>query len=188
MRIYTKTGDNGTTGMFGAGRIPKYHPRVAANGDVDELNAWLGLCRVRVQDSAAAPLAALLARIQNTLFSVGAQITTPQQSAAYANIPKVVAADITWLEAAIDRLTADLPELTQFILPGGSLAASMLHVARTVCRRAERSVAAARAADIPLDPLVLQYLNRMSDLLFTMARWANRGENTQEIPWKKGKP
>lgn len=185
MRIYTKTGDDGTTGMFGAGRIPKHHPRVAANGDVDELNAWLGLCRARVQDSAAEPLSALIARIQNTLFAVGSQITTPLQSAGYANIPKVAAADITWLETAIDRLTADLQPLAQFILPGGSPAAAVLHIARTVCRRAERSVAAARAADVPLDPLILQYLNRLSDLLFTMARWANVVENMQEIPWQK---
>ncbi len=185
MRIYTKTGDDGTTGMFGAGRIPKHHPRVAANGDVDELNSWLGLCCARVMDSAAAALAPVLAHIQNKLFSVGSQITTPLQSAVYDKIPKITPADIRFLEVAIDRLTSDLPELTQFILPGGSSPAAVLHIARSVCRRAERSVAAVRAADIPLDPLILQYLNRLSDLLFTMARWANQQENVGETIWQK---
>lgn len=185
MRIYTKTGDDGTTGMFGAGRIPKHHPRVVANGNVDELNSWLGLCRARVSDSAAAPLAPVLAHIQNKLFAVGSLITTPQQSAVYTKIPKITPADVQWLEAAIDRLTADLPELKEFILPGGSPAAAVLHIARSVCRRAERSLVAARAAEVRLDPLILQYLNRLSDLLFTMARWANWRESIPEKTWEK---
>lgn len=185
MKIYTKTGDDGTTGMFGAGRIPKHHPRVVANGDADELNSWLGLCRARVNDSAAAPLAPVLAHIQHKLFAVGSLITTPEHSAVYAKIPKITSADVEWLEAAIDRLTADLPELKEFILPGGSPPAAVLHIARSVCRRAERSLVAARAAEVRLDPLILQYLNRLSDLLFTMARWANWRESTPEKIWEK---
>ena len=119
MKIYTKTGDDGTTGLFGAGRVPKNHPRVALNGDVDELNSWFGLARAWLHGSAAHALGAVLKYIQHRLFTLGSQITTPQQSVAYNKIPKITPADITWLETAIDRLTVDLPELKQFILPGG---------------------------------------------------------------------
>ncbi|MDD5110613.1 MAG: cob(I)yrinic acid a,c-diamide adenosyltransferase [Patescibacteria group bacterium] len=186
MKIYTKTGDDGTTGLFGAGRVPKNHPRVALNGDVDELSSYVGLVRsLRDQSPALGQLDGILARIQNRLFTIGALITTPPQSVNFAKIPKLTESDTAFLEAAIDRLTADLPELTQFIPPGGGRAASFLHVCRTVARRAERTLAAAHAANISLDPLIAQYLNRLSDLLFTMARWVNMREGISETSWEK---
>ncbi len=187
MRIYTKTGDDGTTGLFGAGRVPKHHPRVCAYGEVDELNSWLGLIRsLANQSPALSQLDGVLSRIQNRCFTIGSCIATPRQSTAYAHVPKLTDTDIKFLEAAIDRLTDNLSPLRQFILPGGSPAAARLHVARAVCRRAERAVVAAiQESSITLDPLIVQYLNRLSDLLFTMARWANAHEGIPEVRWEK---
>lgn len=187
MRIYTKTGDDGTTGLFGAKRIKKDHPRVVAYGEVDELNSWLGLIRSRQHQSPqVAQLDGVLERIQNRLFTIGSCIATPQQSAVYAKIPQLAAADVWWLEAAIDQLTEALTPLTQFILPGGDPEAAGLQVARAICRRAERSVVSAtQDAAITLDPLIVQYLNRLSDLLFTMARWVNFKAGIAETRWEK---
>ena len=181
MKIYTKTGDEGYTGLFAGPRVAKDDPRVEANGDVDELNAVLGVARAA---GLCAELDPLVSRLQNELFDLGAQLATPDPAAhGHARIgPQRVAA----LEAEIDRLEATLDPLAAFILPGGSPAAAQLHLARTVCRRAERRVVTlARSAGAKIDPLVVVYLNRLSDLLFVLARASNKREGNHEEKWEQ---
>jgi cob(I)alamin adenosyltransferase len=181
LRIYTRTGDSGTTGLFGGGRVPKDDPRVEAYGDIDELNAAIGVA------CAAEPLPgidALLVPIQRDLFSLGALLATPDREAMHAQLTKarIDAARIAALERAIDDAERELEPLRAFILPGGSPKAAALHVARTVCRRAERRVVRL-GHDVELPPLVVIYLNRLSDLLFVLARLANRRAGTAESQW-----
>ena len=181
MRIYTRTGDTGATGLIGGSRVRKNSARIAAIGDVDELNAWLG--RIRSGD-VDADLDLLLSEIQNRLFDIGAELATPPQKECEIEISH---ADIEALEVAIDALTAELPPLTQFILPGGTSTAAELHIARAVCRRAERSAAAmADSEEHALGPMA--YLNRLSDWLFVAARTVNHRRNVPDIAWTKRKP
>lgn len=178
MKIYTKTGDTGDTGLFGGGRVGKEDARVEAYGEVDELNACLGVAR----STGVGSMEPLLATLQDQLFTVGAVLATPAGSKAEKAIPKVKSEWVTAMEHAIDGFDAQLPPLTSFILPGGSAAASALHLARTVCRRAERrTVPLLRAGKI--GPEVIVYLNRLSDLLFTMARFANYETGVTDVPW-----
>ena len=182
MRIYTRTGDSGETGLFGGQRVAKNHPRVAAYGEVDELNALLGVC---VAHCADAELKTTLERLQADLFVVGSDLATPQEEGERVGARSVLRISegmAAALEALIDHYETKLPPLTQFILPGGTLLASQLHLARTVCRRAERAVLAAAGRET-LNPEVLVYLNRLSDLLFTMARAANHRAGHPETPW-----
>jgi cob(I)alamin adenosyltransferase len=181
MKIYTKTGDGGDTGLFGGGRVAKSHPRVEAYGDVDELNAVLGLVRAtdpmpRIDD--------VLLPIQRDLFAIGALLATPDREKMRQHLEKarVDEARITDLEHAIDDGDAELEPLRAFIVPGGTPKAAALHVARTVCRRAERRVVELRA-DTEIPALVVIYLNRLSDLLFTLARVANRRAGAEESAW-----
>jgi cob(I)alamin adenosyltransferase len=179
MKIYTKSGDGGETGLFGGGRVRKSDARVSAYGQVDEANAAVGAARAELQDG---ELAEELGRIQAELFAVGAELATPHQARAHAALPAV---DPRWaerLEQAIDRWDRELPALRQFVLPGGTRAAAALHLARTVCRRAEREVVAL-AAQAEVDPAVLVYLNRLSDLLFVAARLANHRGGQAETLW-----
>jgi cob(I)alamin adenosyltransferase len=179
MKIYTKTGDGGQTGLVDGSRVPKDHARVAAFGDVDEANAALGLARVH----AAPELGALLEGIQRDLFAIGAQVADPRaQVAARKEKAALGPARIVELEKAIDAREAEMPPLTSFILPGGTPLAAALHLARTVCRRAERSVLAAGRTET-VDPLILVYLNRLSDLLFVLARHANHVAGHPEAKW-----
>jgi len=176
MKIYTKTGDAGETGLFGGQRVTKDTLRVHAYGTVDECNAVLGVARAASPD---AELNELLGTIQDQLFTVGADLATPASS---PHITRVGASEIAFLEEAIDRLEAELAPLKQFILPGGSAAAAQLHVARTVCRRAERwAVSLAREEALNLE--LLAYLNRLSDLLFVAARAANARAGVDDVPW-----
>jgi cob(I)alamin adenosyltransferase len=181
MRIYTKSGDHGETGLFGGERVPKDHPRVAAYGAVDELNAALGLARALeprdFEDD-------LLQTIQRHLFTLGAELATPDPArlAKALGGPPVGDTEVTLLERAIDRVDADLPPLKTFILPGGAPKGAALHVARTVCRRAERSVVGLARATT-LSPAVGIYLNRLSDLLFVLARSANARAGAGDVPW-----
>ena len=183
MKIYTKTGDAGDTGLFGGGRVPKNHPRVEAYGDVDELNASIGLARSielmpRVDE--------VLVPVQRDLFAIGALLATPDREKMHQHLEKArVDADrIAELERAIDDGDRELDPLRSFILPGGTPKAAAIHVARTVCRRAERRVVSLREADEGEIPeLVVVYLNRLSDLLFTLARLANRRAGTGEVTW-----
>jgi cob(I)alamin adenosyltransferase len=177
-KIYTKTGDLGETGLIGGRRLPKDDPRVAAYGDVDELNAVLGLARAESWDT---PLNALLHEIQRDLFAVGAQLADPTAAIGSRQAKAAIApAQVERLEAAIDEREAELPALTSFVLPGGSELGALLHLARTVCRRAERSVVTFARGEA-VDPIVLVYLNRLSDLLFVVARHENhRGGKTED--------
>ncbi len=179
MKIYTKTGDGGETGLVDGSRVPKDHARVAAFGDVDELNAALGLARVHSD----AELSELLDGIQRDLFAIGAQVADPRaQVAARQGKAALGPARIVELEKAIDAREARMPPLTSFILPGGTPLAASLHLARTVCRRAERSVLTAGRRET-VDPLIVVYLNRLSDLLFVLARHANHEAGVPEAKW-----
>lgn len=183
MKIYTRTGDRGDTGLFGGGRVPKHHPRVEAYGDVDELNASIGVARSiepmpRIDE--------VLVPIQRDLFAIGALLATPDQAKMRQHLEKARVDDgrIAELEGAIDDGDRELEPLRSFILPGGSPKAAALHVARTVCRRAERRVVALQdASDAEIPQLVIIYLNRLSDLLFTLARVANRRSGAGEVTW-----
>jgi cob(I)alamin adenosyltransferase len=181
MKIYTKTGDRGDTGLFGGGRVPKSHPRVDAYGEVDELNATLGLARAlepmpRIDE--------LLVPIQRDLFAIGALLATPNLEKMRQHLEKarVDEARVAQLEQAIDDADVELEPLRAFILPGGSPKAAALHVARTVCRRAERRVVElTQVEEIP--ELAIVYLNRLSDLLFTLARLAAKRAGVGEVTW-----
>lgn len=181
MKIYTKTGDEGETGLFGGDRIPKDHRRVAAYGDVDELNAAMGLARATAPVDFEDPL---LQTIQRDLFTVGAELATPDPArlAKALGGPPLGVAEVTALEQAIDRLDAGLPPLKAFILPGGAPKGAAFHVARTVCRRAERTVVGL-AREAPVSPAIRRYLNRLSDLLFVLARTANARAGAGDLPW-----
>jgi len=180
-RIYTRTGDQGETSLGDGGRVPKDHSRVAADGSVDELNAVLGLLLTQRPDEAE-----LLRSIQNDLFDVGADLCVPQPAdeAAGARL-RVRPEQAARLEAAIDRLNANLKPLTSFVLPGGRPAAAWCHLARTVCRRAERAVVTLAHAE-PVNPEVVVYLNRLSDLLFVLARVYNNNGG-EDVLWQPGK-
>jgi cob(I)alamin adenosyltransferase len=182
VRIYTKTGDAGETGLFDGTRVSKADPRVEAYGDVDEVNAWLGLVRAQLPGP---EIDALLDRIQRDLFALGSVLADPRHRIA-ARVEKAAidAGDVTRLEQAIDALEASLPKLRRFILPGGSPAGAMLHLARTVCRRAERRIVALSAAGQDgIEPVAITYMNRLSDLLFVMARAANQRAGASETEW-----
>jgi cob(I)alamin adenosyltransferase len=179
LKIYTKTGDAGQTSLFDQTRVSKADTRVDAYGEVDELNACLGAARAAAADD---DLGAVIAAIQEELFAVGARLADPSSRIA-ARVTKaaVTMAAVERMEQTIDRLEAELPPLRRFILPGGSPQGAMLHFARTVCRRAERRVVALGAEAV--DPIVTVYLNRLSDLLFVMARAANHRARVPEIEW-----
>jgi cob(I)alamin adenosyltransferase len=178
MKIYTKTGDDGTTSLFSGGRVSKTHLRVEAYGTVDELNSILGVARAHQPD---AHTDAWLAQVQRQLFNLGADLATPLDAKSDW-VVRMDAETVLWLENAIDEMTAQLPELKHFILPGGSAAAAQLHVARTVCRRAERLIVGLQTQE-PIGDHVLNYLNRLSDFLFTLARWENMQAGIPEDKW-----
>jgi cob(I)alamin adenosyltransferase len=181
MKIYTKTGDDGETGLFGGPRVGKDHPRIEAYGTVDELNAVLGLVRTATPP---AEIDALLARVQNELFDLGAELATPDPRSRGTNL--IDDTRIEALEAAIDHFETGLEPLKTFILPGGTLAAAWLHVARTVCRRAERLVVAlSRDSSANVSAATVIYLNRLSDLLFVLARAANHFAGVPDVKWEK---
>ena len=181
-RIYTKTGDQGETGLGDGTRVPKNHPRVAAYGTVDELNSVIGVLLAQAPDSSETEL---LRAIQNDLFDVGADLCLPQSPSAASPQPlRIRPEQVEHLEKAIDRLNAPLSPLKSFILPGGQPAAAWCHLARTVCRRAEREVVTLTQAE-PVNPQVIIYLNRLSDLLFVLARvYNNSGQD--DILWVPG--
>ena len=182
LRIYTRTGDSGRTGLFGGQRVSKDDARVEAYGDVDELNSVIGVAVTQLEDEA---IAAELVRIQADLFTLGSRLATPAAAeGARPNpwIPELPESRVQELEQAIDAAEAELAPLKNFVLPGGSAGAAALHLARTVCRRAERRVVSlAVQAEVPAGELV--YLNRLSDLLFTYARLANHRTGVDDVPW-----
>ena len=187
MKVYTRTGDDGTTALFGGGRVAKSHPRIAAYGTVDEANAALGMARAALADTAGdAPTGAqlradaLLGRLQEELFVLGGDLASPGE-VSYP-VPRIEAGHVDRIEADIDALTRDLPPLKHFVLPGGTRAAAALHLGRTVARRAERHVVATSALE-DVSAEALHYLNRLSDLLFTLARWVNHQAGVEEPVW-----
>lgn len=181
-KIYTRGGDQGETSLGNGARVAKSSARITALGEVDEANAAIGLARLE----GAGPIDAILARIQNDLFDLGADLCTPiREDEAPGAALRIVPEQVAWLEARIDAVTAELAPLTSFILPAGSASAARLHFARTVARRAERAVVALlEIPDEPVNRLVLAYLNRLSDLLFVLARAANGmgGADTLWVP------
>jgi len=182
MKIYTKTGDDGTTGLFGGGRVRKSDKRIAVYGTVDELNAILGMARCA--PGADEAIVAALLRVQNELFVVGSHLATPEDSPYTGSLPSLGDEMVHRLEMEIDSAEEELAPLKQFILPGGGELAARLHLARTVCRRAER-LAVDFGMDRPLSPLIVTYLNRVSDWLFVMARLANKRAGVADIMWEK---
>jgi cob(I)alamin adenosyltransferase len=183
VKIYTRTGDTGDTSLFGGTRVRKSDGRVDAYGEVDELNAWLGLVRASRLD---AEFDAELVQIQRDLFALGAQLADPSDTvASRAAKASLGDADVARLERTIDRLEAGLPPLRRFILAGGSPAGAALHVARTVCRRAERRIVALQP---PADPMLVRYVNRLSDLLFVLARAVNQRADAAETEWAPTRP
>lgn len=199
MKIYTKKGDQGLTFLYGRSDVPKDDLRLQAFGTIDELNSGLGLARAFLRDavSSGAPTASsnylraaelleldpLLHKIQNELFNLGSQLATVDERLR-ASIPPVLDEHVVFLEKAIDRCSVLLPPLAQFILPGGAEAAAALHLARTICRRAER-ICVSLARTEKIEPLIIVYLNRLSDALFTFARLVNTTSGIKDVTWEK---
>ena len=180
-KIYTRTGDAGETGLADGSRTPKHDLRVAAYGDVDEANSAIGIAAIHAEGDDAA----MLARIQNELFDLGADLATPGDDFAPSGMAlRIVPAQVERLEREIDGMNAVLGPLGSFILPGGTAGAAHLHLARAIVRRAERSACAAAAAGVALNPAAMAYLNRLSDHLFTLCRWLNRAQG--DVLWKPG--
>ena len=185
MKIYTKTGDEGMTALFGGTRVPKHNIRIQSYGTVDELNSWLGLLR---DQDIAKEYQLLLMKIQENLFTIGAILATDPDKALLKsgkerlNIPKISPADVSLLENEMDKMDASLPAMTHFVLPGGHSTVSYCHIARTVCRRAERMVCLLDENQ-PIDATVLSYLNRLSDFLFVLSRKLSYDLKAEEIKW-----
>jgi cob(I)alamin adenosyltransferase len=182
VKIYTRRGDRGETDLFGGGRVAKDALRVSAYGDVDELNSVVGVAAAATDEK---DLRAFAQDIHSSLFDLGSQLATPRPKTASdgkSSLPTVDLARVEELEREIDRLEKELDPLTSFIWPGGTAGAAAFHHARTVCRRAERSTVTLDRAET-LDPMTVQYLNRLSDLLFTMARVANARAGVPDVPW-----
>jgi cob(I)alamin adenosyltransferase len=183
-KLYTRTGDRGETGLFGGSRVPKDHPRVVACGTIDELGAALGVAMSSIRQRT---LVASLQKTLNDLFEIGAELSSGQplpQGKRRGSTPGLHDAKTQRLEALIDEYDARLPALRTFVLPCGSSAASALHVARTICRRAERSVVTLARTET-VHPAILAYLNRLSDLLFVLARYSNKAAHRREVRWRK---
>lgn len=186
-RVYTKGGDGGETSLIGGERVSKAAPRIESYGTVDELNATLGLVRTALEQSAAgATLLPIVARVQQELFNLGAELATPDAERR-ARTPAVEERHVLALEVDIDRLNEDLPELTSFVLPGGGAASAHFHLSRTVCRRAERLVVALADSGESVGAHAVEYLNRLSDALFVFGRWASHTEGVPEHLWEPRK-
>lgn len=179
MKIYTKTGDKGQTSLIGGTRVSKSHDRINAYGTVDELNSYIGLLRDQEVNFARKDF---LKEIQDRLFTIGATLASDPQKTS-KKIPDLIDSDVTLLEQAMDQMDQQLPEMRSFILPGGHQSVSFCHLARTVCRRAERLVIALAEKE-PVEELVVTYLNRLSDYLFVLSRIMSKELNAEEIPWK----
>lgn len=183
-RIYTRTGDDGTTGLVGGERVKKTDPRVQAYGDLDELNAYVGLCVTLASQKGITVIANNLSTIQNELFDLGSELACPK-GVAGPGIPSTTPEHVIKLEELIDLFNKDLPALNSFVLPGGSLLNAHLHIARTICRRAERSILSLHEQESVPDA-IRHYINRLSDLLFVMSRAASTHEGIKEYLWIPG--
>ncbi|MFA3782969.1 cob(I)yrinic acid a,c-diamide adenosyltransferase [Melioribacteraceae bacterium 4301-Me] len=181
MKIYTKTGDSGLTSLFGGQRVWKSDPRIEAYGTIDELNTFLGLALCELNER---ELIDVIKSIQHELFIAGSDLATPLEKDSKVNVPRVTAEMSTRLEKLIDEYDSKVPPLNKFILPGGTKAAAVLHIARTICRRAERKVVES-SFDFDIGENIKIYLNRLSDLLFVLARYVNKINDTPDIFWEK---
>jgi cob(I)alamin adenosyltransferase len=179
-KIYTKTGDDGTTGLVGGNRIKKYNVRLDAYGTIDELNSWLGVIRSYQTEHQIIPL---LKEIQNKLFIIGSKLASDEKGRLITDKLKITNEDINVLETAIDNFESDLPELTGFILPGGIPVSGFCHVARTVCRRAERRIVQLSESE-EVEGVIIQYINRLSDFLFVLSRKLSWEQNYPDLYWE----
>lgn len=180
-KIYTKTGDDGTTSLIGGDRVQKDDKQVAAYGEIDELNAYLGLCRVVAAEKGSTDVVQRLEQIQNILFEIGSILATKK---AWKGMPEILESDVVKLENWIDELDEGLPELKNFILPGSDPLSAHFHVARATCRRAERALIELHLRE-KISEKILTYINRLSDLLFTMARFVAYSSGSQDLLWTK---
>ena len=180
-KIYTKTGDKGGTSLIGGVRVPKNHIRIESYGTVDELNSFIGMVNDMCNN---APISEQIREIQDRLFTIGSVLATDPGKEIKMKLPDLHDTDVTWLEQRIDEMNEVLPEMRSFILPGGNLAASTCHVARCVCRRAERICVSMQEHNEHIPPLIIQYLNRLSDYLFVLARYIGHINNAPEIAWR----
>lgn len=180
-KIYTKTGDKGSTSLIGGTKVSKAHLRIETYGTVDELNSFTGLCRDMITDEESR---ATLLEIQDRLFTIGSSLATDPQKDTKMKLPDLHAADVTVLENAIDKMNESPPEMKHFILPGGHPAVSQLHITRCVCRRAERCVIRLSEEGGEVPALITVYLNRLSDYFFVLARYTGHLANAEEIPWR----
>jgi cob(I)alamin adenosyltransferase len=180
-KIYTKTGDAGSTSLIGGTKVRKNNARINAYGTVDELNAWIGLLGDQMSDT---HIRELLREIQDRLFTMGSFLAMDPKKEVSMKIPELKENDIVLLEREIDLMNETLPEMKSFILPGGSVAVSTAHICRTVCRRAERVTVELDETEPVIQPLIIKYLNRLSDYLFVLARWVGDQSGTEEIKWK----
>lgn len=181
MKIYTKTGDKGKTALIGGTKVAKSDLRIETYGTVDELNSWLGLINDQLADKDLNPE---IKEIQDRLFTIGSSLATDAEKAPKMKLPDLHDEDIAFLEKKIDAMTSALPPMKSFILPGGHTTVSYIHIARCVCRRAERHAVAMQQHELFVDEKVLKYLNRLSDYLFTLARFIAQQLGAEEIPWK----
>lgn len=183
-KIYTKTGDKGMTSLIGGSKVSKSHLRIESYGTVDELNSHVGLCRDLLEDNTSRDM---LLEVQDRLFTIGSSLACDPEKETGMSLPSLEESDIQALEAEIDRMTESTPPMRSFILPGGHPSVSQLHIARCVCRRAERCCVRLETETARDHALVIKYLNRLSDYLFTLARYTSHLLKVEEIPWKPRK-
>lgn len=181
MKIYTKTGDKGTTSLIGGTKVPKSHLRIEAYGTVDELNSYTGLCKDLIGDKHSITI---LQEIQDRLFTIGSSLACDPEKEPKMKIPDLKEEDIDLLEKEMDKMTDEIPAMKSFILPGGHPVISHLHIARCICRRAERCCVRLETEQKEVEPIIIKYLNRLSDYLFILARYAGHLLNIPEIAWK----
>ena len=181
MKIYTKTGDNGTTSLIGGTKVPKSHLRIEAYGTVDELNSHIGLCKDLLADEQGKKI---LLEVQDRLFTIGSSLACDPVKEPKMQIPDLKETDIELLEKEMDRMSETVPPMKSFILPGGHITLSQLHIARCVCRRAERCCVRLEQESLEVEAIIIKYLNRLSDYLFVLSRYAGHQMNVEEIPWK----
>lgn len=180
-KIYTKTGDRGTTSLIGGTKVPKSHLRIEAYGTIDELNSHIGLCRDLITDELSREM---LKEIQDRLFTIGSCLACDPEKETKLLIPDVKESDITLLETEIDRMSEATPPMTSFVLPGGHPTVSQLHIARCVCRRAERYCVRLQIEEMHIESILIKYVNRLSDYLFMLSRYMTVMLGAEEIPWK----
>lgn len=181
LKIYTKTGDKGKTSLIGGTKVPKSHMRIEAYGTIDELNSWVGMVNDQIENLSPG---SILKEIQDRLFTIGSSLACDPEKEPRMKIPDLKDADVELLEKEIDKMNEVLPAMKSFILPGGHIAVSSAHITRCVCRRAERICVGMQENELFIDPLVIKYINRLSDYLFVLARFISHQLNAEEIPWK----